>query len=181
MMEKVLLDQKKIDIILHRFCCQLIERYGDFTNTVLVGLQPRGVYLMKRIVGILEKEYALKEIHWGKLDVTFFRDDFRRSEKPLKASANVMNVIIENRHVVFVDDVLFTGRSVRAALTAIESYGRPSTIELMVLIDRRFSRHLPIKPDYLGVQMDALVGDKVKVSWLERDGKDVVYLQKRGN
>lgn len=178
-MQRILLDQQKIQIILHRLCCQLIERYGGLENSVLIGLQPRGTFLLDRIIKVLKSKHHIDQIQNGKLDVTFFRDDFRRTEKPITANQNQMNVIIENRQVVLIDDVFFTGRSVRAALTAIESYGRPSTIELMVLVHRRFSRHLPIKPDYIGVQMDALVGDKVKVSWIENDGKDVVYLQKR--
>ncbi|MCY4161590.1 MAG: bifunctional pyr operon transcriptional regulator/uracil phosphoribosyltransferase PyrR [Flavobacteriaceae bacterium] len=178
-MERILLDQQKIQIILHRLCCQLIERYGGLERIVLIGLQPRGTFLLDRIIKLLKSKHHIDQVHNGKLDVTFFRDDFRRTEKPIKANQNLMSVVIENRHVILIDDVFFTGRSVRAALTAIESYGRPSTIELMVLVHRRFSRHLPIKPDYIGVQMDALVGDKVKVSWLENDGKDEVYLQKR--
>ena len=178
-MQRILLDQKKIQIILHRLCCQLVERYGGLEKIVLIGLQPRGIFLLDRMIKLLKSEYQIEHVQNGKLDVTFFRDDFRRTEKPITANQNLMNVAIENRHVVLIDDVFFTGRSVRAALTAIESYGRPSTIELLVLVRRRFSRHLPIKPDYIGVQMDALAGDKVKVSWIESDGKDVVYLQKR--
>ncbi|MCY4562537.1 MAG: bifunctional pyr operon transcriptional regulator/uracil phosphoribosyltransferase PyrR [Flavobacteriaceae bacterium] len=178
-MQSVLLDHQKIEIILHRLCCELIEKYTDLNNTVLIGLQPRGTYFLDRLIKLLKNQYHIKDVQFGKLDLTFFRDDFRRTSKPIQANQNLMNVVIENRQVVLIDDVLFTGRSVRAALTAIENYGRPSTIELMVLINRRFSRHLPIKPDYIGAQMDALIGDKVKVSWIENDGKDVVYLQKR--
>ncbi len=178
-MERILLDQQKIQIILHRLCCQLIERYGRLENTVLIGLQPRGIFLLDRMIKLLKFQYHIEDVQNGKLDVTFFRDDFRHAEKPMTANQNLMNVVIENRQVILIDDVFFTGRSVRAALTAIESYGRPSTIELMVLVHRRFSRHLPIKPDYIGIQMDALVGDKVKVSWIENDEKDVVYLQKK--
>ena len=84
--------------------------------------------------------------------------------------------IIENKKVVFVDDVLYTGRSIRAALTAIQSFGRPLEIELLTFIDRRFSRHLPIQPDYRGRQVDAINNEKVKVCWKENDGLDAVYL-----
>ena len=84
--------------------------------------------------------------------------------------------MIENKRVVFIDDVLYTGRSIRAALTAIQSFGRPSEIELLTLIDRRFSRHLPIQPDYRGRQVDAINDEKVLVNWKETSGEDTVYL-----
>ncbi len=80
------------------------------------------------------------------------------------------------QNVVFIDDVLYTGRSIRAALTAIQSFGRPRNIELLTLIDRRFSRHLPIQPDYKGRQVDAINQDRVIVKWKEHDGEDAVYL-----
>ena len=112
----------------------------------------------------------------GYLDITFFRDDFRRTDKPLEANKTQINFIVENKKVIFIDDVLFTGRSIRSALTAIQSFGRPSEIELLVLIDRRFSRNLPIQPDYRGRQVDAINNEKVKVSWKENEGEDVVYL-----
>jgi pyrimidine operon attenuation protein/uracil phosphoribosyltransferase len=84
--------------------------------------------------------------------------------------------LVENKKVVFIDDVLFTGRSINAALTAVQSFGRPSEVELLVLIDRRFSRHLPIQPDYRGRQVDVIQDEKVKVCWSENDGEDAVYL-----
>ena len=87
-----------------------------------------------------------------------------------------MFFLVENKKVVFIDDVLYTGRSIRAALTAIQSFGRPSSIELLVLIDRRFSRDLPIQPDYRGRQVDAINDEKVKVTWKENEGEDSVYL-----
>ena len=89
-----------------------------------------------------------------------------------------MNETVEGMDVVFIDDVLFTGRSIRSALTAIDSYGRPNSIELLVLIDRRFSRHLPIQPDYLGEQIDALQGDRVRVVWSNNPDQNIVYLEK---
>jgi pyrimidine operon attenuation protein/uracil phosphoribosyltransferase len=115
----------------------------------------------------------------GYLDITFYRDDFRRSEKVLEASATEMNFVVEGKKVVFIDDVLYTGRSIRAALTAIQSYGRPKNIELLILIDRRFSRHLPIQPDYRGRQVDAIDDEKVIVNWKETQGEDNVYLIKQ--
>ena len=108
--------------------------------------------------------------------ITFFRDDFRRREAPLEANTTSINTIIENRKVVLIDDVLYTGRSIRAALTAIESYGRPSSIELLVLIDRRFSRSLPIQPSYKGKQVDAFNDEKVNVKWSKNDKENCVYV-----
>ena len=174
--KKVLLTAKEVTIILHRLACQLIEKHLDFSDTILVGIQPRGVFLAERLKEILEKEYQTPAITLGYLDITFFRDDFRRTEKPLEANKTNINFIVENKKVIFIDDVLFTGRSIRSALTAIQSFGRPSEIELLVLIDRRFSRNLPIQPDYRGRQVDAINNEKVKVCWKENDGEDGVYL-----
>lgn len=177
MAQKVLLSEKKVSIILSRLCHQLIERHGDFSNAVLVGLQPRGTLLLDQLLALL-KEKKIGTIKSGKLDTTFFRDDFRRSERPLNANTTEMNEIVEGKDVVLIDDVLFTGRSIRSALTAIDTYGRPKSIELLVLVDRRFSRHLPIQPDYLGAKIDALQGDKVKVVWSEEPAQSIVYLEK---
>jgi pyrimidine operon attenuation protein/uracil phosphoribosyltransferase len=156
--------------------CQLIENHLDFSNSVLIGIQPRGVSLAERLEIILETEYNIKNISLGFLDITFFRDDFRRGEKQLEANKTQIDFLVEDKKVVFIDDVLFTGRSIRAALTAIQSFGRPSEIELLVLIDRRFSRHLPIQPDYRGRQVDVINDEKVKVCWKDKDGEDAVYL-----
>jgi len=176
MSQKVLLTAKEVTIILNRLACQLIEKHLDFSDTILVGIQPRGVFLAERLKEILEKEYQTPEIQLGYLDITFFRDDFRRTDKPLEANKTKINFIVENKKIIFIDDVLFTGRSIRSALTAIQSFGRPSEIELLVLIDRRFSRNLPIQPDYRGRQVDAINGEKVKVIWRENSGDDGVYL-----
>ncbi|MBC8754730.1 bifunctional pyr operon transcriptional regulator/uracil phosphoribosyltransferase PyrR [Kordia sp. YSTF-M3] len=176
MSQKILLNSKEIGIILHRLACQLIENHLDFSNTVLIGIQPRGIYLAERLASILRDEYQVNDIKLGHLDITFFRDDFRRSEKILEANKTNIDFTVENKKVVFIDDVLYTGRSIRSALTAIQSFGRPEEIELLVLIDRRFSRHLPIQPNYRGRQVDAINKEKVKVNWLENDGEDMIYL-----
>ena len=177
MAKKILLSEKRVTTILNRLCHQLIERHGDFSNVVLVGLQPRGTDLLNQLLILLKKE-GISSIKSGKLDTTFFRDDFRRSGQPLNAKATLMNETIEGKEIVLIDDVLFTGRSIRAALTAIDTYGRPKSIELLVLVDRRFSRHLPIQPDYLGAQIDALQGDRVKVVWSKLPSDSIVYLEK---
>lgn len=171
-----LLDAAKIDLILNRLACQLIENHRDFKETVLIGLQPRGVMFADRIIQLLQQTYGIEEVAYGILDTTFFRDDFRRQEKTLLANTSRMEVQVEGKNIVLIDDVLYTGRSIRAALTAIDTFGRPSSIELMVLVDRRFSRHLPIQPDYKGAQIDALQGDKVRVEWTFEQGEDCVYL-----
>ena len=179
MSARILLSHQKIEIILNRLSSQLIERFDDFKNVVLVGLQPRGIHLLDRLVNLLEEEYGIKQVTYGKLDITFFRDDFRRSDKTLSPSASEMEITIEGKSVVIIDDVLYTGRSIRAALTALDYYGRPKDIQLLVLIDRRFSRDLPIQPDYTGAQVDALEGDKVRVQWKQLAYEDTVFIEKR--
>ncbi len=179
MSQKVLLNEKEVNIILHRLACQLIEKHNDFSNTILIGLQPRGKYLTDRLLQLLQSDYNIFDTQVGYLDITFYRDDFRRSSKVLEASETQMDFIVEGKNVVFIDDVLYTGRSIRAALTAIQSYGRPKSIELLILIDRRFSRHLPIQPDYRGRQVDAIDEEKVIVNWKETQGEDAVYLIKQ--
>lgn len=176
MSQKVLLTSREIDIILHRLACQLVENHTDFKDSVIIGIQPRGVFLARRIEKILKEEYGINDIRSGQLDITFYRDDFRRSSKPLEANKTRIDFVVEDKRVIFIDDVLYTGRSIRAALTAVQSFGRPREIELLTLIDRRFSRHLPIQPDYNGRQVDAINEEKVKVNWKENEGEDVVYL-----
>ncbi len=176
MSRKTLLNSKEIDIILHRLASQLIENHNDFSNTALIGLQPRGTFLAQRLEKILIDDYQIKKLDFGLLDITFYRDDFRRKDSPLQATPTKIDFLIENKKVVIIDDVLYSGRSVRAALTALQAYGRPIDVELLVLIDRRFSRHLPIQPNYRGRQVDAINEEKVVVNWIETHQKDEVYL-----
>ena len=128
------------------------------------------------MVNILQNDYAISNVKLGQLDITFYRDDFRRGDKPLEANSTQIDFIVEDKRIVLIDDVLYTGRSVRAALTAIQSFGRPIEIELLTLIDRRFSRHLPIQPNYKGRQVDVINNEKVIVHWKENENEDVVYL-----
>lgn len=176
MAQRLLLSAKEIHLILHRLACQLLENHLDFSNTVLIGVQPRGIFLANRLVKLLESEYQVPSVPLGALDITFYRDDFRRNDKVLQPNTTKINFLVEDKKVVFVDDVLYTGRSIRSALTAIQSFGRPSEIELLTLIDRRFSRHLPIQPNYRGRQVDAINNERVLVSWVENDGEDAVYI-----
>ena len=173
---KQLLNTNELHVILHRLACQLIENHTDFSEAVLIGLQPRGIFLAQRLVHMLSQEYNVKGIQYGALDITFFRDDFRRGEKPLVANTTDIPFLVEDKKVVFIDDVLYTGRSIRAALTALHSFGRPTKVELLVLIDRRFSRDLPIQPDYIGKAVDAINKERVVVHWADQDGEDAVYL-----
>ena len=145
-------------------------------HTVLIGIQPRGKILSKKIKYLLESSHEIKDIKLVFLDITFFRDDFGRENKVLNANKTSIDFSIENKTVVLIDDVLYTGRSVTAALSALQSFGRPARVELLSLIDRRFSRHLPIQPDYCGCQVDAINNQRVTVKWKEIDGEDSVYL-----
>jgi len=176
MKKTILLNSNELKITIERLACQLIENHTDFSNTILVGLQPRGKYLCNRIVEILKNKHHVNSLNYGLLDITFYRDDFRRNEKILKASRTDFIFSVENKNVVFVDDVLFTGRTVRAALTAIESFGRPKSIELLILIDRRFSRELPIQPDYKGLQVDVYENQKVLIEWSDDSKNDYAYM-----
>ncbi len=176
MREKVLLNAEQIKITLYRLACQLVENHKDFSQTVLIGIQPRGSAVLDKLVDILRNKYGIQNIEKGYLDITFYRDDFRRREKPLQANSTEIHTLLEGKKVVLVDDVLYTGRSIRAALTAIESYGRPDAIELLVLIDRRFSRNLPIQPTYKGKQIDAFNNEKVSVRWSDGTTPDTVYI-----
>ena len=177
MPKKVLLDSKKIDIILNRLVCQLVENHKDFDNTVLIGFQPRGAFLIDKILEIFNKEYPTIDIKSGILDFTFFRDDFRRSEKTLSASSTKINFSVENKNVVLIDDVLFTGRSIKAAMSSMDSYGRPNSIELLVLIDRRYKREIPIEANYCGAKIDTFKGDRVNVVWGENSKDNIIYIE----
>ncbi len=170
-----LLNSTQVNLALKRLARQLVENHDDFSETVILGLQPRGISLANRLVTEVESIIG-KTIQFGKIDITFHRDDFRRGEEPLKANPTEINFLLENKKVILIDDVLYTGRSIRAALDAMLSFGRPTKVELCVLIDRRFSRHLPVQPDYVGRQVDSLQSEKVTVKWKETDGVDEVIL-----
>jgi len=176
MKPRLILNTQNFALTVNRLCYQLIETHTDFSNSVIIGLQPRGIYLAKRIQNQLIKILGTKDILCGNLDVTFYRDDFRRRENPLLAQPTQLDFIIEGKNVILIDDVLFTGRTIRAGLDAMLSFGRPKNVELLVLIDRRYSRHLPIQPDYVGKRVDAVASEKVKVEWQETDGIDKVWL-----
>lgn len=170
MQKKLILDTDLLDITLSRLCQQLIENHSDFSETVILGMQPRGVYLAQLIHEKLEKSLR-KKIDLGFLDATFHRDDFRRREIPVKANETRVPFIIEGRNVILIDDVLFTGRTVRAALDAMIAFGRPKKVELLVLIDRKYNRDLPIAPDYVGKTVNTLASQRVLVDWQAQGSK----------
>lgn len=171
---KILLEKTKFDITIKRLSHQLIEVHNDFKETVIIGLQPRGIYLARRIQKEVSSILKTKNILCGELDITFHRDDFRKRE--LIPSRTNINFIVEDKNVVLVDDVLFTGRTIRAGLDALLAFGRPKDIELMVLVDRRFSRNVPIQAKYIGITIDSISTQNVKVEWKETDGKDKITL-----
>ncbi len=176
MSKREIIDSRELNIALNRLCCKLVENHGDFSNSILIGLQPRGAQVLQRIVQLLENEYKVEGVRTGLLDITFYRDDFRRREGHLQPNKTKIDFLVEDQNVVFIDDVLYTGRSVRAAMDAILSFGRPSKMELLTLIDRRFSRDLPIQPDYKGRQVDSIESQRVEVLWEEINGRDAVLL-----
>lgn len=176
MQNLTLLDGQKFQITIQRLCHQLIENHNDFSDSVIIGIQPRGIALSKRIAEELKKIIPKAEINHGNLDITFYRDDFRRSDSPLLPNSTQIDFIIEGKKVILIDDVLWTGRTIRAAMDAMLAFGRPAKVELMVLVDRRYSRQLPIEPDYIGIKVDSISSQKVVVSWKELDTQDKVIL-----
>jgi pyrimidine operon attenuation protein/uracil phosphoribosyltransferase len=176
MQRRQLLDSTLFNITLSRLCHQIIENHNDFSNTVIIGLQPRGVYAAKRIHQKLSEIFSDRKIPLGNLDVTFYRDDFRRREIKMPNSMQI-DFLIEDKNVILVDDVLYTGRTIRAGMDALLDFGRARRIELLVLVDRRYSRQLPISADYVGTTVDTISSEKVVVNWKETEGEDAVWLE----
>jgi len=174
--KRKILNKKQINIIIKRLCYELIENHNDFSNTVIVSLLPRGKHVARKIVNKLEQILEHK-INYGELDISFYRDDLRRHSEPIIPHKMEMNISVDERNVVFIDDVLYTGRSVRSAIDALMPFGRPKSIELLVFIDRRFSRHLPIQPDYVGKVVDSIDSEKVVVN-ITDDGNDNILILK---
>jgi len=176
--ERQILNQKDIQITIERLCQQLIEHHGDFNNTVIVGVQPRGTFLSNRIIAKLKQLLNTTNLDSGSLDISFYRDDLRRRDEPIVPEVMDMNLSLEGKNVVLIDDVLFTGRSIRSAIDALMAFGRPNSVELLTLIDRRFSRDLPIQPNYVGRTIDAIDSERVIVEWKEVNGKDRILMVK---
>ena len=171
---KIILNEQQLALTIQRLANQLLENHLDLENTVLIGIQPRGIYFSDRIIQQLRTDVKAEAIQYGKLDITFYRDDVRQGLHELNDTDIPFS--IENKNVVLIDDVLWTGRTIRASLDALLDFGRPAKVELCVLIDRRYSRQLPIQADYVGRPIDSIITQKVKVYWKEKDGKDEVTL-----
>jgi pyrimidine operon attenuation protein / uracil phosphoribosyltransferase len=171
---KSILSEQQLSITIRRLAQQILENHLDISNSVFLGIQPRGIYVSDRIVEEIRQQVGQQPIQYGKLDITFYRDDIRKALHV--ANQTDIPFSLENKNVVLIDDVLYTGRTIRAGLDALLSFGRPAKVELCVLIDRRFSRELPIQADYIGRSIDSIISQKVKVYWTEKDGRDEVVL-----
>ena len=171
----VIVNSQQFQLTITRLSHQLIENHNDFSDSAIIGLQPRGIYLANRLQYELKKITGI-DVLTGALDITFYRDDFGRGDQPLIPSVTNLDFSIENKKVILVDDVLYTARTVRAGLDALMSFGRPLEVELMTFIDRRFSRHIPIQPNYVGQSVDSIETEKVAVNWKETEGVDEVIL-----
>ena len=174
MRAKTILNQKHLELTINRLCYQLIENHNDFSETVLIGMQPRGVHLAHVIHQRLQEITGNTAIPIGALDASFYRDDFRRRENPIEICGTTIDFLIEGKKVILIDDVLYTGRMVRAALDALMDFGRPSSVEYLVLVERRFSRQLPVKADYVGRTIDSVASERVDVQWNQREGKVIL-------
>ena len=174
MQNHVLIPPAQFALILDRLAHQLIEHH-DFSMTDLVGLQPRGTRLAERL------KDAWKSFRWSRSELRQAGCDVlpRRFSHPREALApnvNDMGFTVEQRHIVLVDDVLFTGRTIQAGMDALLAHGRPQSVALAVLIDRRFSRELPIEPNYIGKHVDSIGAQHVRVEWREEYNVDRVIL-----
>jgi pyrimidine operon attenuation protein / uracil phosphoribosyltransferase len=171
---KTLLSQQQIALTIKRLAHQILENHISLTDTVFIGLQPRGIFVSDRLIHELQQLVSPQQIVYGKLDITFYRDDVRQHLH----AANKTDILfsIENKQVILIDDVLWTGRTIRAALDALLDFGRPAKVELCALIDRRFSREFPIQAEYIGRSIDTFATQKVLVRWAEKDGQDEIVL-----
>lgn len=163
--KRLLLGQPLLDITLKRLCQEIVENLDS--DTVLLGLQPRGVFLAERLTHFLKTDFNVS-LPLGYLDATFYRDDYNRGGNILTPNSNKIDFIIEDKKVVLIDDVIATGRMVRAGIDAMQVFGRPAKVELLCLINRRYERDLPIQPDYIGKGVNTLDTQKVLVEWKEQ-------------
>lgn len=166
---KTILDKKQLQLTLLRLAHQLLENQLSLNDVAFIGIQPRGVKVGTRLMECIQQLCPGEKLLYGILDITFYRDDVR--EELHVANKTEIPFSIEGKKVILIDDVLYTGRTIRAALDAIQDFGRPQKVELCVLVDRRFNRELPIQPDYCGKAIDTVISQKVKVEW---DREEVV-------
>ena len=174
---RIILSEQKLNLVLDRLAHQLIEYHGDFADSCIVGIQPRGKAMSDRIVARLQKIAKLRHLQYGLLDVTFHRDDFRRRQGPLLPSDTRIDFSIEGKAVILIDDVLFTGRTLRSGLDALLDFGRPARVELMVLLHRLYSQEFPIRPDYFGRKVNTLPNQRIHVEWMEESERDFVWIE----
>ncbi|MFM2231692.1 MAG: hypothetical protein RJB31_393 [Bacteroidota bacterium] len=158
-----IMEEDQLKLTLKRLAHELIENHYPFTNTCIIGIQPRGIAISDFITQYIQTIHPEVSVAYGKLDITFYRDDFRgQIHIP---SITDLPFSIEGKKVILIDDVLYTGRTIRAAMDALLDNGRAQKVELCILVDRKFSRELPIQPDYVGKSIDSIVTQKVKVIW----------------
>ena len=172
---RIIHNQERFELTIERLCRHLIEEHGDFSNTCLIGVQTGGVTLAKRLRDGLAR-MGVTGYPYGKLDITFYRDDFRTARGPLTPQITEIDFLVEDKRVVLVDDVLYSGRTTLSALTALNHFGRPAQVELLVMVDRRFRRVLPVRANYRGISVDALHDEYVEVQWAEEHGADQIIL-----
>ncbi|MEZ4911766.1 MAG: bifunctional pyr operon transcriptional regulator/uracil phosphoribosyltransferase PyrR [Saprospiraceae bacterium] len=175
-MPKIIVDENRFHLIIKKLTHQILENHENIENLCLIGIQERGVYLAERLHQVFKTIDPLLSYQYGKLDITFYRDDYRIRQSPIKASKTEIEFSINQKNVILVDDVVYTGRTVHAAISALQDLGRPSKIELLSLVDRRFNRHFPIKSNYVGISVDALDEAYVQVQWKEREGQDRIMM-----
>ncbi|WP_322570289.1 bifunctional pyr operon transcriptional regulator/uracil phosphoribosyltransferase PyrR [Rhodohalobacter sp.] len=161
-----------------RFAYQFLEPYEDPAHPAIIGMQTRGVYMGRRIMQIIKNETGAKP-DFGVLDVTFYRDDFRSKLKMPEVKVTEIPFDLYNRDVILVDDVLYTGRTVRSAMDALMAYGRPRSIRFCCMIDRGH-RELPVSADYVGLTVPTHEDEEVRVKVNELDGEDAVFVVKGG-
>lgn len=158
---QVLLSSAQLHDVIKELAQSLLAKHGNFEDVILAGIQQGGAVLGTHIVDVIEQKRRGQKIQYGQLDITFYRDDIRK--EILAPDTMNMPYNIENKTVILIDDVLFTGRTIKAALDTLLDYGRPAKVELCVLIDRKEHRQFPIQADYTGKTVETKKTDKVKL------------------
>ena len=168
-----IMDEEQLKLTLKRLAHELIENHYPFNDTCIIGIQPRGIAISDFITSYIMQIHPNIKLNYGKLDITFYRDDFRNQLHV--PGITDLPFQIEHKKVILIDDVLYTGRTIRAAMDALLDHGRARKVELCILVDRKFSRELPIQPDYVGKSIDSFITQKVKVIWEEDEKKVMLY------
>ncbi|MCI0480066.1 MAG: bifunctional pyr operon transcriptional regulator/uracil phosphoribosyltransferase PyrR [Candidatus Dadabacteria bacterium] len=168
------MDSDAVGRTVSRIANQILERNNGARDLAIIGIRTRGVYIAERIAGEIEKLEGIKP-PLGTLDITLYRDDLRHKAEWPKVQKTEIPCTVEDKKVILVDDVIYTGRTIRAAIDEIMDYGRPSSIQLVALVDRGL-RELPIQPDYVGSKLDTLSSEEVNVRLREADGTDEVII-----